>query len=266
MVYVKNPNYFDAENVKLERLEFMLSADDAVIYAAYNAGNLDFIDTVPTDAIQTLLAEQNPEFNVVDQLGTYYMIFNVKSPMFDGLTAEQAANVRKGISLLIDRQYIIDTVAQTGQKLATSFIPAGMLDGNGGVFKANDEKYTYPVPEAEGYYGLEPDVEGAIALLETAGYKFENGMLSAETPLSFEYLTNPSTGHEGIAQCMQQDLAAVGIEMTIKTSEWDVFLNERKDGHYDVARNGWIADFNDPINMLEMWTTESGNNDAQFGR
>mgnify|MGYP000873187677 CR=1 FL=1 len=266
MVYVKNPNYFDAENVTMDRLEFMLSADDAVIYAAYNAGNLDFIDTVPTDAIQTLLAEQNPEFNVVDQLGTYYMIFNVKSPLFAGLNVEQAANVRKAIGLLLDRQYIVDTVAQAGQQLASSFIPAGMLDGNGGVFKVNDEKYTYPVPEAEGYYGLEPDVEGAIALLETAGYKFENGMLSAETPLSFEYLTNPSTGHEGIAQCMQQDLAAVGIEMTIKTSEWDVFLNERKDGHYDVARNGWIADFNDPINMLEMWTTESGNNDAQFGR
>ena len=65
---------------------------------------------------------------------------------------------------------------------------------------------------------------------------------------------------------MQQDLGEVGIKMTIDTREWNVFLDERKQGHFDFAREGWLADFNDPINMLEMWATESGNNDCQFGR
>ena len=54
--------------------------------------------------------------------------------------------------------------------------------------------------------------------------------------------------------------------MTIRACDWNVFPDDRKAGNYDVARNGWIADFNDPINMLEMWTTDSGNNDCQFGR
>lgn len=54
--------------------------------------------------------------------------------------------------------------------------------------------------------------------------------------------------------------------MTIKTVDWDTLLAERKAGNFDVSRNGWIADFNDPINMLEMWITDSGNNDAQLGR
>ena len=109
--------------------------------------------------------------------------------------------------------------------------------------------------------------EGAIALLESAGYAFdENGMLSPETPISFEYLTNESSGHIAIAECVQQDLAMIGIDMTIRTCDWNVFLNDRKAGNYDIARNGWVADFNDPINMLEMWTTDSGNNDVQFGR
>ena len=54
--------------------------------------------------------------------------------------------------------------------------------------------------------------------------------------------------------------------MTIKAADWNVFLNERKAGNYDVARNGWLADFNDPVNMLEMWTSDSGNNDCQFGK
>ena len=263
MVYVKNPNYWDAANVKIERLEFMLSDDDTAIKSAYDNGDLDFIDTVPTDEIAKL--KDNPEFYVVPQLGTYYMIFNVKSPLFDGKTVEQAANMRKAISKLIDRQYIIDTVAQCDQQIATSFIPAGMLDGNGGIFK-DATKHTYP-NGSDGYFGTEVDVAGAVELLKTAGYEFDaNNMLSASTPLSFEYLTNNTSGHVAIAECLQQDMAAIGINMTIKSIDWAVFLNERKSGNYDVARNGWLADFNDPINMLEMWITESGNNDAQFGR
>lgn len=262
MVYVKNPNYYDPDSVKLERLEFMLSADDAAIYAAYQSGDLDFTDTVPADEISNLI--DTPEFHIVEQLGTYYMTFNVNSDVFAGKTVEQANAMRRAISLLVDRQYIIDTVAQTGQKLATSFIPAGMSDGHGGVFKMVDEDTTYPVED--GYYPAEPDVDAAMALLEEAGFKFDGDMLSAETPLDFVYITNSGTGHEGIAQVVQQDLAQVGITMEIKTADWNVFLNDRKAGNFTLARNGWIADFNDPINMLEMWTSTSGNNDAQFGK
>lgn len=268
MTYVKNPNYWDAENVKIEKLEFMLSADDTAIMSAYQAGDVDFIDTVPSDQIPVL--KGNPEFYIVDNLGTYYVIFNVKSPMFDGMTVEQAANMRKALGKLIDRDYIIETVAQCEQVPANTFIPAGMLDGHGGVFKANDDAYTFPVDDevgGPGYYSLAVDEEGARELLKSAGFKFdESGMLSAETPLSFEYICNEGTGHVGVAECMQQDFAVLGINMTIKVIDWNVFLNERKAGTYDFARNGWLCDFNDPINMLEMWETDSGNNDAQFGR
>ena len=61
-------------------------------------------------------------------------------------------------------------------------------------------------------------------------------------------------------------MAAIGATVEIETQTWNVFLNERKAGNYDVCRQGWLADFDDPINMLEMWITDSGNNDAQFGR
>ena len=65
---------------------------------------------------------------------------------------------------------------------------------------------------------------------------------------------------------MQQDFGVLGIQMSIQVQDWNVFLEERKEGHFDIAREGWIADFNDPINMLEMWITDSGNNDCQYGR
>ncbi|MDO4483173.1 MAG: ABC transporter substrate-binding protein [Clostridia bacterium] len=264
MVFTKNPNFWDAENVKLETITMMLSADDTAIYGAYQAGDLDFCDSVPNDLVESL--KEDPEFHLISALGTYYIIFNVKSPLFDGKTVEQANAMRQAFSYLIDRDYIIETVGQCGQEMANAFIPSGMADGNGGVFKANDADYTYPDADTVGYYNGEVDEAKAIELLESAGFEFVDGKLSDATPISFEYLTNESSGHVAIAECIQQDLSAIGITMTIRTCDWNVFLEDRKSGNYDVARNGWIADFNDPINMLEMWTTDSGNNDAQFGR
>ena len=95
------------------------------------------------------------------------------------------------------------------------------------------------------------DVEGAIELLKSAGYEFDdNGMQSASTPITHEYLVNESSSHIAIAECFQQELAAVGSSLTIRTCDWNVFLQDRKNGIYDFAREGWIADFNDPINMI----------------
>ena len=265
MVLTKNDNYWRADEVTIPEIDLMLSADDTAILSAYNAGNLDFADTVPTNEIASLMG--NEDFHVIDNLGTYYAAFNVNSPIFDGKTVDQAIAMRKAFAILIDRPYIVETVGQTGQKVATSYIPAGMADGNGGTFKENGASYTFPVEE--GYYPEEVQdgaVEEAKALLEYAGYKFDGDKLSAETPINITYLTNDGTGHIGVAQIMQQDFAEIGINMTIDTREWNVFLDERKQGNFDFAREGWLADFNDPINMLEMWTSDSGNNDCQFGR
>ncbi|MBM6717493.1 peptide ABC transporter substrate-binding protein [Gemmiger formicilis] len=271
MTYTKNPNYYDADSVSIETLQFMLSADDTAIYNAYMAGNLDFIDTIPNEEIPNHNGT-DPEFYIATNIGTYYVGFNVNSKLFEGKTPEQASAMREAINLLIDRQYIVDTIGQTGQELANTFVPAGMSDSNGAEFRQNTDSYTYPDAEAVGYFDPSEDaydenLQTAISLLESAGYEFDdNGMLSSSTPLSFTYLTNEGAGNEAIGAAIQQDMAAVGITVDVETQSWNVFLNERKAGNYDVCRQGWLADFDDPINMLEMWTTESGNNDAQFGR
>ena len=263
MTYEKNPYWYDADKVTVEKLEYMLSADDTAIFAAYNAGNLDFADSVPTDEVANLL--NNPEFHIVDELGTYYAAFNCKSKIFEGKTPEQAACMREAFMILIDRDYICENIGQTGQVAANAFIPLGMADGNGGIFKATAE---------EGYFDAkainndhEATVERARTLLKAAGYKFgDDGKLSAETPIQLVYLTNTTSGHIKIAESIQQDLGEIGIELSIQQQDWNVFLEERKAGNFDFAREGWIADFNDPINMLEMWITASGNNDCQFGK
>jgi len=266
MTYTKNPYWYDAENVVIETIEYMLSADDTAIYAAYNAGDVDFIDTVPTDEIATLLAEENEEFYIVDNLGTYYVAWNVNSELFADKTPEEAACMREAFNMLIDRDYICENIGQTGQVAANAYIPLGMADGNGGIFKSDAIEEGYYDP-----YAINNDYEGTVAkaveLLTAAGFKFdEDGTLSDETPIVIEYLTNESTNHIAVAESMQQDFGVVGIEMTIAVQDWNVFLDERKNGNFDIAREGWIADFNDPINMLEMFITESGNNDPQYGR
>ena len=83
-------------------------------------GNLDFIDSIPTAEIEA--AKKTSEFYTVDNLGTYYVGFNINSKLYSelGLDADQAKVFRKAICLLIDRQYIIDTIAQGGQKIATT--------------------------------------------------------------------------------------------------------------------------------------------------
>lgn len=266
MTYVKNPNFYDADNVSVDSLQFMLSADDTAIFNAFKDGSIDYADSVPTDEIPNL--KGTPEFHVIDNMGTYYVAFNVNSKLFEGKTSAQAAAMRRAIGLLIDRQFIVDKVGQTDQKVATSWIPAGMSDGHGGIFKANDDAYTYPVDD--GYYqdrSVNPDnVAQAKALLEYAGYKFDGDVLSADTPLSFTYITNENDAHTKIAQLIKDDLAQVGIEMTVETEEWNVFVTDRQNGNYDVAREGWLADYDDPINMIEMFTSDSGNDDPQLGK
>ena len=272
MTYTKNPNYYRADEVQIETLQFMLSDDDAAVYSAYTAGNLDFADTIPNAELGVLLDSNDPELHIASQIGTYYVGFNVNSELFAGYTPEQANDLRHAINLLIDRQYIVDTIGQTGQVIANTFVPDSMSDGNGNLFKQNTDTYTYPDAEAVGYFDPSEDAyednrAEAISLLEGIGFVFdENDMLSEETPLTFTYLTNEGEGNEAIGEAIQQDMAVIGATVDIQTQSWSVFLNERKAGNYDVCRQGWIADFDDPINMLEMWISNSGNNDSQFGR
>ncbi len=91
------------------------------------------------------------------------------------------------------------------------------------------------------------------------------GSKTVTTP-SLTYLYNESDAHKAIGEYLQSALAAAGINMSLEVQEWNTFLNTRKDGNYSVARNGWLADYNDPICFLDMWTSGSGNNDVQFGK
>ena len=93
----------------------------------------------------------------------------------------------------------------------------------------------------------------------------DDGFVKIDPP-ALDYLYNTSEGHKAIGEYLQAALSYSGINMTLTNQEWNTFLETRKNGEYAIARNGWLADYNDPICFLDMWTSNSGNNDVQYGK
>ena len=185
-----------------------------------------------------------------------------------GITPEQEAaqaEIRNAIGLLFDRNYIIDQIAQGGQVPASSFVAMGMTNPDGTQFYQTAGGNEYP-----GYYDVSADsyeanFAAAIEILKKY-YTYDEATGKFTDFPAMTYLYNTSDAHMAIGEYLAGALASVGITMTLENQEWATFLNTRKNGDYSIARNGWLADYNDPICFLDMWTTGSGNNDVQFGK
>ena len=269
----KNPNFYDAAEITMDKINFYLSDDANNMLSNFKNGSWQLIDDVPTNEIAALKSEYPDEFVIAGQIGTYYVCWNINedilpaSSTLTGDEAEQAkAEIRSAIALLFDRNYIVEEIGQAGQVPASSFVAMGMTNPDGTQFyqTAGDSSDYY------GYYDVSTDAyesnfESAVETLKKYyTYDESTGMFTDFPTLT--YLYNTSEGHKAIGEYLQSALAAVGITMNLENQEWATFLNTRKAGDYSIARNGWLADYNDPICFLDMWVTNSGNNDVQFGR
>ena len=269
----KNPAYHDADKVTMDVIEFYLSDDANNMLTNFENGSWQLIDDVPTNEIANLKVNYPTEFVVAGQIGTYYVCWNINeqilpaSSTLTGAEAEAAkAEIRKAISLLFDRNYIVEEIGQAGQIPASSFVAMGMTNPDGSQFYqtagGNDGYYGYYNVSAD---ALESNFASAIETLKKY-YTFDEATQMFTDFPTLTYLYNTSEGHKAIGEYLQNALATVGITMNLENQEWNTFLNTRKNGDYSIARNGWIADYNDPICFLDMWTTSSGNNDVQFGK
>jgi oligopeptide transport system substrate-binding protein len=244
LVLEKNPNYWNAENVKLTKIIAHMIVDESTQLTAYETGELDIIDTMPSAEIPRLAAE-DATFVVKPQLGTYYYIFNVNAD------AVKDVRVRKALTLAIDRKAIVENVTKAGQIPATGFVPNGLFDADGNEFRV-----------VAGDYGINPvaaDIEGAKALLAEAGFPDGKGFPT------LEILYNTSEGHKAIAEAIQEMWKKnLGIEVSIANQDWAVFQDSRHQGNFVVSRAGWLGDYADPMTFLDLWTSYSGNNDSQW--
>ena len=268
MVMEKNEYYHNADAVKTQKIIFPFNEDDSSLYANFQNGSYLFIDSVPNDQIDAIEAQYPDEYKVTGQLGTYYVSFNVNDEALKDFTEVEKVSIRKALGLLLERNYICTDIGKAGQVPANTFVPMGLTDVDGKTeFRAN-------VNGGAGYFSVNKDdykanCDEAIALLAEVAKSSGKFTVDGDTVTGFPtltYITNEGTGHEQIATYMKEVYETYGITMKIEVQEWNTFLDTRKSGDYSFARNGWLADYNDPISFLDMWLTESGNNDCQFGK
>ena len=248
IVLTKNPNYvggWDNSKIVSDTITLLLLEDSSASYAAYNSGEAQLIKDVPTDEIPSLTkAEDGGDFYVDTILGTYYVSLNLQRDAF------QDAKVRKALSLAIDRDYVANTIMQGTYSAADSIVGPGIVDESGYFHDNGNAPYISADYEA--------NLAEAKKLLEEAGYP--NG----EGYPTIEYSTNDAGYHVPLAEYLQQAWGDLGITLTINKMEWSSFTPARRAGEYDVARNGWVMDYNDPSNMLDLFCSGNGNNDGKY--
>lgn len=246
ILFSKNPNYWNADAIKLDGIQFALIEDSNAAYSAYQTGEVLMIKDVPTEEIPSL--EGNADFFVDPIIGTYYISLNLNRDAF------KDAKVRQALSLAIDRDYVANTLMQGTYSPASNFMGPGWIDTDGAPFidKANGGAPYIDTADFEG------NLEKAKALLEEAGYPNGEGFPA------ISYTTNDAGYHKVVAEYLQQAWAELGIDLQVNIVEWSSFTPMRRNGEYDVARNGWVGDYSDPSNMLDLLYSTNGNNDGKF--
>lgn len=253
IVCKKNENYkggWDSSKIVNDKLTFLLLEDSSASYTAYTGGTAQLIKDVPTEEIPTLKKDKKDEFNVDPILGTYYLSMNLNKAPFNN------KNVRKALSLAIDRDYVANTVMQGTYSPAYNYVGTGVDDVDPGKFlensKAANGGKTYISEDHKA------NLEEAKKALAEAGYPEGKGFPT------ITYSTNDTGYHKAVAEYLQQVYKDLGITMNIDIVDWSSFTPKRRAGEYEMARNGWVMDYNDASNMIELFVSSNGNNDGKY--
>lgn len=244
--FVKNPNYWDAKDVKLDRVEFKTIENEFTYYAAFQSGQLDIIFAPPVQATPELL--KNGTAKAFPYIGTYFYNLNLSDSKITPETAKalKDVRVRKALSLAIDRTELTQKITKGGQVPATSLVP-GSLDVNGTKFKNKD------------YFSPTTNAKEAKKLLAEAGYP------DGKNFPQLEILYNTMQGHKIIAEAIQDMWKKnLGIDIHLINKERQVQLSEVANKNYTISRGGLIGEYNDPMTFLDVFTTSSIGNNSSY--
>ena len=247
-----NEYYYDVDNLGPDAIIWELSDSQTAMLAAYQTGEWNFFDDVPTDMIETLKASGDCYTN--PYIGTYYLYLNC--------TKIEDWRVRAAMVLAIDRENIVENVTQGGQVPATGLVAAGITDSTGTDFSVgvselgalyNALQALYPDADLSTYSGR---CELAQQLYQAA---VDEGTWDPNTTVVYNF--NTSDTHKAIAEACGSDWQSVlGMSITLENQEWNTYTNGLAEHGFGVARLGWIADYNDPITYLELFTTGNSYN------
>lgn len=237
---IKNPNYWDAANVKLNQIDYLLTDNNSTSLSMFDGGQADLvIDNLPPADIKRLLKEG--KLKPKPYIANGYYCFNVTKAPFDNL------KVRQAFSMAIDREAIVKNL-DNGFAAGYAFVPGGIPDADAGsdFRKAGTDLIKFDAAQAK-------------KLLAEAGYAEGKGL----PPITLIYNTNDI--HKAIAEMIQEMWKKnLGVEVKLENQEWKVFLNNRQKGNYQVARHGWVGDYEDPLTFMGLFQSASGNNNAQY--
>ncbi|WP_320957523.1 peptide ABC transporter substrate-binding protein [Enterocloster asparagiformis] len=249
-LFKKNPNYYDADSVKLAGVKAVIITDDNTAYQAYQAGEIDVMDNLPSEQIPQIVAE-DPNVIVSADTGAQFMNFNVDKAPTDNV------HVRKAIAYAIDRKQIVEQVLKDGSVPASGFIAPTCQKTDGGSFRTM-ESDGYPAEE----YGINPrqaNVEAAKQELAEAGYPDGKDFPALE----ITYANNDRNKKtcEAIQQMLEDNL---GITVTLRAEESSVFTSTKNKGDYQMATGGWTNSPYDASGLIKLFYSQNGNNTPQW--
>lgn len=229
---VKSDTYYDKDAVQIDEIYYYVQDDLAAAFARYRAGEYDILTDMPGDQQQFVIDTMPGEGRFSPFLGVYYYVINQEKAPFDNV------NVRKALSMAINRDVIGPDVLGTGELPAYGWVPEGTANYEG-VEPYMPEWATLPYEEK---------VAQAKALMAEAGYTPEN-------PLTLQLKYNTNDNHQRVAVAIQAMWAEIGVNAELFNSETAVHYDTLRAGDYDVGRAGWLLDYSDPSNTLELLKT-----------
>ncbi|CAN7282285.1 peptide ABC transporter substrate-binding protein [Rhizobium sp. LjRoot254] len=228
---VKNPNYWDAANVKIDKVIYNPSEDQAATERMFEAGELDIVYNFQADQREFLTKKHGADqVFAAPATSTYYYVFdNRKEPFND-------VRIRKALSMALDREFLAGKIYGGAQLPSFTLVPDGM------------EGYTLPKVDIADMDQLDRE-DAAKALLKEAGYG-EGGK-----PLNIDIRYNTNENHKKVAIAVADMWKALGSNINVTTQNLDVkahYAYLQEGGSFDVARAGWSADYADPENFLNL--------------
>ena len=243
IILARNGNYYGGSDGP-DTITFQIADSSQEADAAFQAGQLDFAAALPGQDVTEAL--DKGEMDAAPQAGSYFLTFQTERAPFDD------PRVREAFTLAVDRAKLVSETVRGGQTPAGALVPFGVSDAGEGDFRAVGGDYFDPA-------AVEANRERARELLAQAGYPGGAGFPEVT------YLCNDAEGHTAVAHALAEMWEeALGVTVTVEAKEWGAFLQSRKDGDFSIARDSWLADWDDPGTFLDRWSAEGTNNDAGY--
>ncbi len=235
----RSPNYWNNDKTVINKVTFLPIENQVSEMNRFLSGEIDITNELPNEHFRRLQKTNAEDVSITGNLCTYYYAFNTQKAPFDDV------RVRKALSYTIDRDIITKALLGQGQKPAYAFTP-DIIAG-----------FTPDVPEY-GQMTQKQRIAKAKELLAEAGYDKSN-------PLKFSLLYNTSENHKKNAVAISSMWKkSLGVNVTLENKEWKTFLDDKREGNYEVSRAGWCGDYNEPSTFLSLMQSNNSSNEPKY--